>query len=105
LAIHDGAEAARRDLDAIGNIYRDQLGLALDVDAERHLRVQLPDAVTVDVMEAEGEGLVEVRLRVHDLQSSRNWFEAHGIHTDDRSAGEFGVAPGEALGADLVFVA
>jgi hypothetical protein len=98
-------KVATRDLDAIGNIYRDQLGLPVDVDAERRLRVQLPDAVTVDLMEAEGAGLVEVRLRVHDLQTSRNWFEAHGIHTDDRLAGEFGVTPSEALGADLVFVA
>jgi hypothetical protein len=104
-----GLTVGARDLDAIGSVYQGQLGLLVEasehVDGARHMRVQLPGGLTVDLMETEGEGLVEVQLRVSDLDTSRNWFDTHGIHTDERSAGEFGVASNDALGVRLVFVA
>jgi hypothetical protein len=116
-----GLTVSTRDLDAIGSLYRDRLGLPVisdeDVDDARHAWVQLPDGLTIDLlqprssqsrlaqlMNSEGEGLVEVRLHVRNLQTSRDWFNTHGIHTEDRSPGEFSVAPTDALGAQLVFV-
>ena len=100
-----GLTIATRDLDAIENLYRNQLGLSVVSGAEeRHRRVQLPDGVTLHLMDTEGEGLVELRLRVSDLHTSRNWFDTHGIHTEGRSPSEFDVAPSDALGARLVFV-
>ena len=97
-----GVTIATRNLDAIENLYRNQLGLTVVArDEARHMRVQLPDGVTIHLIDTKGEGLVELRLRVSDLPSSRHWFASHGIQTKDRSPSEFAVT--EALGAQLVF--
>jgi catechol 2,3-dioxygenase-like lactoylglutathione lyase family enzyme len=115
-----GLMVATRDLDAIAGLYRDQLGLRVasidELDEARRARLQLPDQRTIDFLQPrssssrlaqfiqdEGEGLVEIRLRVSHLSTSRKWFETHGIRPDERSASEFGIHPTESLGARLVF--
>ena len=74
-----------------------QLGLAVTSS-----RVLLPNC-PIEIVQAvdDDEGLLEVKLRVANVDTTRDWFLRRGIELDDRS----GVPVERSLGAQLVFVA
>lgn len=92
-----GLRVAARDVPAVRSIYDNQLGLAVTSSS-----VALPNCpIEIVQTEDDDEGLVEVKLRVENLDATRDWFARRGIELDDRSA----VPLERSLGAQLVLVA
>jgi len=86
-----GLRVAARDAPAVLDIYHTQLGLAVSSSI-----VALPNC-PIEIVQANDEGLMEVKLRVQNLAAARDWFAQRDIPLDERA----GLS---ALGAQLVFV-
>lgn len=91
-----GLRVAARDVPAVSRIYATRLGLAVSSSS-----VALPNCpIEIVQSEADDEGLVQVKLRVQNLDASRDWFAGHGIELAERSS----LPPERSLGAQLVLV-